>query len=80
MGGLEIGPPRARDNGLFSVFVVVLIVIRCFFDDVQLNGIEPYYLEFNPAFVTRDYFTLVGIGVNVHIGIAFGTYSGRHFV
>jgi hypothetical protein len=61
------------------IFVVVVIVERFLFDDIQLNGIEANDFKLDPAFLTIDNLAFIHVGIHVDIGIAFRTRSGRHF-
>jgi len=62
------------------IFVVVVIIVRRFlFDDVQLHGIESNDFQLDPAFFTINDLAFVRIDIDVDIGITFRTRSSRHF-
>ena len=64
----------------FSEFIlIVFIVERFFFDDVQLNWIQADDFELNSTLVTIHRFAFVNVDVNVNVGVAFRTRSGWHF-
>ena len=50
-----------------------------FLNNIKLDRIETYYFQISSTLFTRDNFALVGIHINMDIGIAFGASSGRHF-
>ena len=62
-----------------SKFVVVIIVKRFLFDNVELDGIEANDFQLDPAFFTINHIAFVRIGIHVDIGITFRARSSRHF-
>lgn len=61
-----------------SIFVFVLVFVVTLFYDVQFDGIESNNFQFSSTFLTRHYFALVRVQINVDISIAFRASSGRH--
>ena len=65
---------------LFSEFIVIVVIVeQVFLDDVQLNWIQTYDFESNSTLFTIHRLAFVHVEINVDIGIAFRTGSGRHF-
>lgn len=65
----------------FSVLVVVIVIVERFlFDDIQLDGIQADDFQLDSTVVTTNDVAFVRIGIYVDISFAFRTRSGRHFV
>jgi len=62
-----------------SEFVIVVVIVGIFFDNIQLDGVKAYDLQISSAFFARHNIAFVGVGIDVNISITFGTGSGRHF-
>jgi len=65
---------------LFSEIVFLVVVQFFVFDDVEFDRVESDDFEFRPALFTRDPVTLIGVRIDVYIGIAFGACSSWHFL
>ena len=64
----------------FSEFIlIVAIVERFFLDEVQLDWVKTDDFELNPTLFTIHRLTFVHVEINVDVGVAFRTRSGRHF-
>jgi hypothetical protein len=63
-----------------SVFVIIIVIVERFlFDDVQFYGIKAHDFQLDSTLFTFNHLPLIRIGIDVDIGITFGTRSGRHF-
>ena len=59
--------------------VLVLVFVVVFFDNVQFDGIEADDFKLNSTLFTINYLAFVRVGIDMNVGFAFGTCSGRHF-
>jgi len=64
--------------GLLSEFVFVFVLVVIFFNNIEFDGIEADDLQIGSALFTRENIALVRVGIDMDIGIALGTCSGRH--
>ena len=63
----------------FSEFILIVVIDRFFLDQIQLNWIQADDFELNSTLFTIHRFAFVNVDVNVDVGVAFRTRSGRHF-
>ena len=64
-----------------KLFLIIFVVVEfVFFDDVEFDWIESDDFEFRTALFAGDSISLVGVRINVNVGVAFGACSGWHFV
>lgn len=69
-----------RIKSLCLEFILIVIIIqRFFFDDVQFDWIQADDLELNSTLFTIHGLAFVHIEIDMNVGIAFRTRSGRHF-
>jgi hypothetical protein len=62
-----------------SILILVIVVVEFFFfDDIQLDRIEANNFQLNSALITINYLAFVRVEINMNIGVAFRTCSGRH--
>ena len=64
---------------LHSKLILVLVFVEVFFDNVQFDGIEADDFQLNSTLFTINYLAFVRVGIDMNVGFAFGTCSGRHF-
>jgi hypothetical protein len=64
---------------LSEFILIVVIVERFFLDEVQLNWIQTDDFKLNPTLFTIHRLAFVHVEINVDVGVAFRTRSGRHF-
>jgi hypothetical protein len=70
---------RSTIYGFLEVFFVVVIQFFIF-DNVEFDRVKSDDFEFRPTLFTRDAIALIGVCINVHIGIAFGACSSWQFL
>ena len=49
-------------------------------DNIQFHWVEAYDFQISSAFFARYYVALVRVCIDMNVGIAFRTGSGRHFL
>src|SRR5260370_7838817 len=63
-----------------SELILVLVFVEAFFfDNVQFDGIEADDFQLNSTLFTINYVAFVRVGIDVNVGFAFRTCSGRPF-
>jgi len=67
-------------DGFLEVLFVFVIIQLVIFDDVEFYRIESDDFKFRSALLARYRVALIGVRIDMHIGIAFGACSGWHFV
>jgi hypothetical protein len=63
----------------FSEVILIVVIDRFFLNQIQLNWIQTDDLERDSTLFTIHCLAFVHVEINVDVGVAFRTGSGRHF-